>query len=297
VKKLVKRAVRRIARLAAKEFAVELRNNDERATRRLAELIVKELRAELQDSGLLESARLKVDVEDALLQLSSSSSKERLQDFYVWNHRWVAMLAERNHRTAAHTYDFIEAEMPDAMFRLNQMAVVGAKRDEILELDGHILDLGVYKGGSTRTLCRIFPERTIHGFDSFEGLPEDWSHVPRGTFGDAGGHLPDLPDNAKLYKGWFDETLPIWAKANGDVPISLLRIDCDIYSSTKTIFDELGHLVRPGTWVLFDELIGYRGWEDHEYKALLEFLERSQLAVEYAAYGLTYVLTRVVDPG
>ena len=86
----------------------------------------------------------------------------------------------------------------------------------------------------------------------------------------------------------------MWAKENGDVPISLVRVDCDIYSSTKTAFDELGHLVRPGTWVLFDELIGYRGWEHHEYKALTEFLDHASLNVEYIAYGLTYVLTRMV---
>ncbi len=41
------------------------------------------------------------------------------------------------------------------------------------------------------------------------------------------------------------------------------------------------------------ELIGYSGWEDHEYKALREFLDQTKLEVEYIAYGLTYVLTRM----
>ena len=215
VKKLAKRTVQRIARLVAKEFVAEMRNTDAR-----------------------ESTRVKIDVEDALLHLSTNLSKSRLQHFYAWNHRWVAMLAERNRRTAESTYDFIEAHMPDAVFLLNQMDLVKSRRDDILELDGEILDLGVYKGGSTRALCRIFPEKTIHGFDSFEGLPEDWSYTLKGSFGDVEGRLPEVPDNAKLYKGWFSDTLPVWAKEHSNRPISLLRIDCDIYSSTKTILDE-----------------------------------------------------------
>lgn len=67
--------------------------------------------------------------------------------------------------------------------------------------------------------ARIFPDQTIHGFDSFEGLPEDWSHVLKGAFGEIKGALPD---NVRLYKGWFEDTLPEWFKLHGDKPISLL---------------------------------------------------------------------------
>jgi hypothetical protein len=73
----------------------------------------------------------------------------------------------------------------------------------------------------------------------------------------------------------------------------LMRVDCDIYSSTKTIFTELRELIRPGTWILFDELIGYRGWQEHEYKAFQEFLANTDFNVEWIAHGLTYVLVRL----
>ncbi len=182
------------------------------------------------------------------------------------------MLDERNRRTARATYDFIDREMPDALFNLDQFKVIESKRQQIP--DGYVLDLGVYKGGSTRRLARIFPERTIHGFDSFEGLPEDWSYVLKGTF-DARGTLPDVPDNVVLHKGWFEDTLPAWKEAHCDLPVSILRVDCDIYSSTKTIFDVLGDRLEPGSWLVFDELIGYRGWKKHEYRAFREFIEKS----------------------
>lgn len=234
---------------------------------------------------------VKIDILSAVADLSSAQGSGRLQQFYQWNHRFVASIAERNRRAAADTYDFVYEAMPRAMFRANQMEIVEAKAADIMKLGGTILDLGVYKGGSTRSLARIFPDQTIHGFDSFEGLPEDWSHVLKGAFGEIKGALPDMPDNVRLYKGWFEDTLPEWFKVHGDKPISLLRVDCDIYSSTKTIFDAVGSQVKSGTWILFDELIGYHGWRQHEHKAFEEFrATRPDIDFEYVAFGLTYAM-------
>lgn len=239
--------------------------------------------------------RLQVDVDDLLRQLSSGSTNQQLIQFFTWNHRWISQLTERNRRAAQSTYDFIDAEMSDALFTINQFEVIRSKSAEMMELNGQILDLGVYKGGSTRALARAFPNSHIHGFDSFEGLPEDWAHVGKGAFGDIKGALPDMPENVTLYKGWFDDTLPGWLDSHGDTPISILRVDCDIYSSTKTIFDVLEPLIQAGTWIVFDELIGLRGWEQHEYKAFMEFIGRTGLAYEYIAYGLSYTIVRLGD--
>src|SRR3546814_389675 len=207
---------------------------------------------------------IRIDTKSMVRDLGSGNMNADLQHFFTWNHRFIAMLAEKNRRAAVDTYDFVDTEMKSAMFNPKQMDVIASKRSEISSLDGYILDLGVYKGSSTRALARIFHDQVIHGFDSFEGLPEDWSHVLKGAFGDVKGILPDMPENVRLYKGWFDEVLPVWLQGHGDRPISLLRVDCDLYSSTKTIFNVLGSQIQSGTWIVFDELIGYRGWQDHE---------------------------------
>ena len=213
--------------------------------REVARIVAEEIRRELESAGGLSlQGRATIDVVDALRELSSPPANEQLQRFFFWNHRWAAMIAERNRRTAAETWDFI-GEMGAPTFVLGQFEVVESKKDEIAAMPGHILDLGVYKGASTRALARIFPDHTIHGFDSFEGLPNDWSHVLRGSFGDVHGALPEVPANVRLYPGWFDDTLGPWAKEHDDQPIMLMRVDCDIYPSAKTIFDELGHLVDP----------------------------------------------------
>jgi hypothetical protein len=52
----------------------------------------------------------------------------------------------------------------------------------------------------------------------------------------------------------------------------------------------LGSLIKSGTWIVFDELIGYRGWKDHEYKAFMEFQAETGIEFEYVAFGLTYAM-------
>lgn len=241
-------------------------------------------------SKVKNSEGIRIDVKNLVRDLASGPLNAELQAFFIKNHRFVAMLAEKNRRAAIETYDFVDKEMPHAQFVQNQMSVIQSRRVEIMRLNGSILDLGVYKGSSTRTLAQIFPDHVIHGFDSFEGLPEDWAGSLKGSFGEVKGVLPDMPDNVRLYKGWFDNTLPSWFEANKSVPVSLLRVDCDLYSSTKTIFDVLGSLIQSGTWIVFDELIGYRGWRDHEYKAFMEFKKNTGIEFEYVSFGLTYVL-------
>ena len=70
-------------------------------------------------------------------------------------------------------------------------------------------------------------------------------------------------------------------------PISLLHVDCDLYSSTKTIFDRLNDWIVPGTIIVFDEYFNYSGWELHEFKAFQEFREANRLSYEYIGLAPT----------
>jgi hypothetical protein len=236
--------------------------------------------------------KVEINMKQLFTDLQSSNGKAFLQEFFTGNHRFVALLAEQNRRAAIERCAFVDANLGRAIFVPDQFRLLQSKREIIAASHGggHILDLGVYKGNSTRALASLFPEHTVHGFDSFEGLSEDWSHAVKGTFGDVKGILPNVPDNVLLHKGWFEDTLPEWFAANKNYPISLLRVDCDIYSSTKTIFSVLHTLIIKGTWILFDELIGYRGWKNHEYKVFNEFINETEHDFEYVGFGLTYVL-------
>lgn len=58
-------------------------------------------------------------------------------------------------------------------------------------------------------------------------------------------------------------------------------MDCDPYSSTKTIFDFLGDRIKVGTVILFDEYLNYPGWRMHEHKAFTEFVQQRKVKFSY----------------
>lgn len=148
--------------------------------------------------------------------------------------------------------------------------------------EGLYLEFGVWKGASINFIADR-TRATVHGFDSFQGLPEDWPGVhTRGAF-DLQGRPPAVRENVSLHIGWFDETLPKFRREHpGD--IAFLHIDCDLYSSTKTVFSLLGDRIKPGCVIVFDEYFNYPGWQEHEYRAFQEFIEASRLKYRYLCY-------------
>jgi predicted O-methyltransferase YrrM len=145
--------------------------------------------------------------------------------------------------------------------------------------DGLVAEFGVASGTTIAHLAQCLPDRHIFGFDSFEGLPEDW-WVPKGTFAQP---PPKVPDNVELVIGLFDETLPKFT-AEHQEPVALAHVDCDLYSSAHTVFEQLGGHIVPGTVVVFDEYWNYPGWRLHEHKALQEFVGDTGRAYRYEAF-------------
>jgi hypothetical protein len=137
--------------------------------------------------------------------------------------------------------------------------------------DGLLLEFGVFSGRSLWTMADRCPAATVVGFDSFEGLPGKWRDgFDKGAF-DLKSQVPPLPANAGVFKGWFDQTVPRFRRLLGsDVRVDLIHIDCDMYASTKAVFDGLADKIRGGTLLVFDELVNYPGYEEHELKALFE---------------------------
>jgi predicted O-methyltransferase YrrM len=146
--------------------------------------------------------------------------------------------------------------------------------------DGLFLEFGVATG---RTISHMAGLRRsiIYGFDSFEGLPELWrSGFDEGAFA---GHPPSVPSNVTIVKGLFAETVPNFLVSHPD-PVSFLHVDCDLYSSTKCVFDLLAPRLNPGTVIVFDEYWNYPGWQQHEYKAFLEFIGQTSRAYRYDSF-------------
>lgn len=156
---------------------------------------------------------------------------------------------------------------------------------DLCNKDGLFTEFGVYRGETARTIAgKIGPERVLHGFDSFEGLPAGGGfHLGKGEF-DAKGELPEVPSNVKLHVGWFDDTLPKFCAENQG-PVSFIHVDCDIYPSTKAVFNHLGPRMVPGTIIAFDEFFNFKGWKGHEYKAFNELV--AERKIEFKHIGWT----------
>ncbi len=161
-----------------------------------------------------------------------------------------------------------------------------------VDLPGLLLEFGVARGRSIRWIASQ-TERTVNGFDSFKGIPEYWAGNPAGTF--ARPKLPRVPENVELHVGLFGDTLPGFMQKNPD-PIAFLHVDCDLYSSTRTIFEFVGERLQPGAIILFDDYYNYPGWRDNEHKAFQEFVANSGMQYEYIAYSVTgeQVATRIL---
>lgn len=164
----------------------------------------------------------------------------------------------------------VESEMREALIftdhqRFLKHALAKAKAP------GGFCEFGVYRGSTINFMATARPGVTFDGFDSFEGLPEEWHGHIDTNFG-LDGALPEVRPNVQLHKGWFDATLPDYRRQTER--IALMHIDCDIYQSTRTIFDILGDVIDNDTVLIFDEYFNYPGFEMHERKAFSEYLTR-----------------------
>ena len=201
-------------------------------------------------------------------------------------------IRERSLRALERTVDYVERAMPDALGLESQRELIEYALAQT-RVDGHYLEFGVFTGGTIRFIAKRIGARVIHGFDSFEGLPVGWSGFSLGRKAfNVGGRLPRVPGNVRLHPGWFDDVLPGWLASHAG-PAAFIHIDCDIYSSTRTILTLLAERIVPGTVILFDEYFNYPNWEKHEFKAFREFVADHSVRYQYLGYARQQVALRV----
>ena len=141
------------------------------------------------------------------------------------------------------------------------------------------LEFGVFEGESFRYFSKALthPGSRLVGFDSFEGLPEDWGHRAMGSYS-AGGKIPDIQDErASFAVGWFQDTLPPMVFDAAQFDAVLVHLDADLYSSTLFVLTEIWRRF-PKVYVIFDEFVG------DEARALYNFTQAFPAAVSFIAH-------------
>ena len=152
------------------------------------------------------------------------------------------------------------------------------------------LEFGVWKGDSINLLSKY--TNKIYGFDSFEGLKDDWhgfSGIAEESF-NLNKKLPKVNKNVELIPGWIEETLDKFLDEN-KFKIKFINIDVDTYKTSKYILERINPLLVENAIIIFDELYNYPGWDVGEYKALKEvFSENEYKFLAFSRDGLESVI-------
>lgn len=139
------------------------------------------------------------------------------------------------------------------------------------DFDGIALEFGVYTGTTLKAIRNSFIGH-VYGFDSFQGLPEDWREgFETGKF--ATSTVP-VVEGSNIIVGWFQDTLPKFLQQNSS-PIAFIHFDADLYSSTIYCLNQVTKFLAPRSVFIFDEYWNYPGWEEHEHRAFSEWREQN----------------------
>ena len=193
------------------------------------------------------------------------------------------LLYELQIRARNEAVDYIQENMSDAMIWETQIDIMrhGISSSDI---NGLFLEFGVATGKSINLISSLVSKNVeVFGFDTFQGLPQNWSGHLAGKGQFAQKKIPKTNKNVTLIVGLFEDVLPKFI-LNNDKDASFIHIDCDLYASTKTILDNLDKKIKPGTIILFDEYFNYPSWKKHEFKAWQEFCLNKKITYRYLGY-------------
>jgi hypothetical protein len=155
------------------------------------------------------------------------------------------------------------------------------------DIPGDFVECGTYAGAHCAAMARAILDTSsrvlkwiprVHLFDSFEGIPAatqedgDWLRAgnPVGMTACPLSVAQDFMQRCGIpsellvwHPGWFKDTLPVC----GIERIALLRLDCDLYESTRIALEHLYPKVVYGGWIIHDDFV-----LDGSRKAVLPYI-------------------------
>jgi O-methyltransferase len=149
---------------------------------------------------------------------------------------------------------------------------------EIQDCPVYYLEFGVASGSSFKWWLdeNKHSASRFWGFDTFEGLPEDWHFYSKGDMSYA---VPQPDDKrATFIKGLFQDTLYDFVK-NFQRPTDtkmVIHMDADLYSSTLFALTMLAPYLKAGDILFFDEF----NVPNHEFAAWNDFVRSYYIKYE-----------------
>jgi len=133
------------------------------------------------------------------------------------------------------------------------------------------LEFGVASGSSFFWWVRknTHPGSVFRGFDTFEGLPEDWGGFKKGAMAFDQKEAADT--RAEFVKGIFQESLYPFIESNKELlkKPKVIHLDADLFSSTIFVLSQLYPFLKKGDILFFDEF----NVANHEFLAFKIFTD------------------------
>jgi O-methyltransferase len=134
------------------------------------------------------------------------------------------------------------------------------------------LEFGVASGSSFFWWMKknTNPNSLFRGFDTFEGLPEDWGGYKKGAMAFDQAQVND--GRAEFIKGIFQDSLFPFVELNKNIlrdKPKVIHMDADLFSSTIFVLSQLYPYLKKGDIIFFDEF----NVANHEFLAFKIFTE------------------------
>lgn len=148
---------------------------------------------------------------------------------------------------------------------------------KVKEVEGDLIEVGVFEGGTAKLMADAYPDRNIYLFDTFEGLPDN-IRVDKGDSKNyVVGHCKGTLDTAKDYllmsvrqngvKVWIDRPnvffykgiFPETADPVKDKKFCLAHIDVDLYQGTKDSLEFIYPRMNQGGLIIVHDYPAHPG--------------------------------------
>ena len=143
------------------------------------------------------------------------------------------------------------------------------------DVEGDCAELGVYQGQFASLINKRLLNKKLYLFDTFEGFVKKDIEIEDDNVGVFEGQLSDTsinsiiskmkyPNQVKVCKGWFPETIP-----NIDLRYAFVSLDCDLYAPTLAGLEYFYPRLSEGGYIMLHDYNGY--FEKGIHKALFEY--------------------------
>ena len=155
----------------------------------------------------------------------------------------------------------------------------------------HYVEFGVSQALSFKWWIKnnTNPESRFYGFDTFEGLPENWGLFEKGSMA---ANIPVIEGNRhEFFKGLFQETLPNFL-SSGKIEkerFKIIHLDADLFSSTLYALTSLHPYLKSGDILIFDEF----NVPTHEFRAFMDYVDSYYIQYEVLAAVNNYFQTAI----